>query len=154
MFSLISSDGLKMPLVFIKSGQKVNINEYIQTLENHVKPWIDPHFSLDNNVVFQQDGAPQHTSQKTWRWLQENLSKHWSKELWLPRSLDLSPFDYSIWTYVGSKACQCPHNSVNSLKASIKKEWDKIPKDYIQTTCSRFRSQLEAVIDAEGGHIE
>ena len=53
MFGLISSDGLKMPPVFIKSGQKVNTNEYIRILENHVKLWIDAHYFPDDKVVFQ-----------------------------------------------------------------------------------------------------
>ena len=97
MFGLISSDGLKMPVVFIKSGQKNDPNEDIRTLENHVKPWINAHYSPDHNAVLQQDGAPPYISQKTQRWLQENLPKHWSKELWLPGSPYFSPLDYSIW---------------------------------------------------------
>ena len=122
MFGLISSDGLKIPPVFIKSGLTVDINEYILTLENHVKPWIDSHYSPDENVVFQHDKSSPHTSHKIHRWHQGNLTKHWSKELWPPGSPDFSPLDYLIWAYVGSKACQHPHNSVNSLKTTIKKE--------------------------------
>ena len=94
IFGLISSDGLKMPLVITKPGQKVNTNEYIRTLENYIKPWIDPYYSLDDNIVLQQDGAPPHKPQKAQRWLQENLPKHWSKELRPPGSPDLSPLDY------------------------------------------------------------
>ena len=97
MFGLISSDGLKMLPVFIKSGQRVDSNEYIRTLEDHVKPWIVAHYSPDDNVMFHQDGAPPHTSQKTQRWLQDNLVKHWSKELRPPGSSDLSPFDYLMY---------------------------------------------------------
>ena len=117
MFDLISSDDLKMPPVFIKSCQKGDTNEYIQTVENHVKAWIDAHYSLNDKVVSQQDGAPPHTSQKTQRWLQEDPPKHWSKEIWSPGSPDLSPLHYSIWAYMELRGCQCPHNSVNSLKA-------------------------------------
>ena len=60
---------------------KVDTNEYIRTVENHVKPWIDAHYFPDNNVVFFQDRASPHLSQKIQRWPQENMPKHRSKEL-------------------------------------------------------------------------
>ena len=37
--------------------------------------------------VFQQDGAPAHTSKQTQEWLNENVPNFISKEEWLPSSL-------------------------------------------------------------------
>ena len=41
-----------------------------------------------------------------------------------------------------------------TLKASIRAAWANMSKDYIIKTCKAFRPQLEAMIEAEGGHIE
>lgn len=153
VFGAVASNGLKMPPVFIKEGLKVNTEVYIGILKDHLMPWIKVNFGEDQLVVFQQDGAPCHTSNRTQAWLTENLN-FWSKELWPPSSPDLNPLDYSIWAYVQAKACETPHPSVDSLKSSIRKAWNSMPASYITTVCSRFRPRLEQVIENQGGHIE
>ena len=65
VFGLISSDGKKMPLVFIEQGAKINANVHIDILRQHVKPWIERNYTEVDNVIFQQDGAPPHTANKT-----------------------------------------------------------------------------------------
>ena len=122
-------------------------------LKNQVLPWIKANFNEHEEVVFQQDGAPSHTSKKTQTWLKESM-KFWPKHLWPPSSPDLNPFDYSIWAYVQAKACENSHPSVASLKSSITKAWNSMSVTYVTKVCSRFRSRLEKVIDNEGGHIE
>ena len=87
MFGLISSDGLKMLSVFIKSCQKVDTNEHIRTLENHVKPWIDVHYSPGDNVVFLPEDPEEAPGEPV---------KTLAKRVMAPGSPDLSPLDYSI----------------------------------------------------------
>ena len=53
-----------------------------------------------------------------------------------------------------TEACKTPHNNVDSLKASIRAAWDNMSEDYIIKTCKAFRPRLEAMLEAEGGHIE
>ena len=91
-------------------------------MKDHLLPWIKANFDEDDYIVFQQDGAPCHTSKRTQAWLTENLN-FWSKELWPPSSPDLNPLDYSIWAYVQDRACQHAHPNENSLKSSIRKAW-------------------------------
>ena len=55
----------------------------------------------EGNYVFQQDGAPAHTSKRTEEF---NLVAVWTKEMWPPQSPDLNPLDYSIWANVEKDA--------------------------------------------------
>lgn len=153
VFGAVASNGLAMPPVFIKEGLKVNTEVYIGILKDHLMPWIKANFGKDQFVVFQQDGAPCHTSKRTQAWLAENLN-FWSKEFWPPSSPDLNPLDYSIWANIQAKACETSHPSVDSLKSSIRKAWASMSASYITTVCSRFRPRLEQVIENQGGHIE
>ena len=51
-----------------------------------------------NGWIFQKDGAPSHTLNRTQQWCHENLGwdGFWPKEMWPPCSLELSPMDFSI----------------------------------------------------------
>ena len=43
---------------------------------------------------------------------------------------------------------------MNSLKASVELEWANMSRDYIRKVCSKFCPRVEAVIAADGSHIE
>ena len=53
-----------------------------------------------------------------------------------------------------AEACKTPHSNRETLKASIRKAWNNMSKEYIVKTCKAFRPCLEAMIEANGGHIE
>jgi hypothetical protein len=101
-----------------QEGLKVNTDVYIGLLEKYLKPWLIENYP-NEDFVFQQDGAPAHTSHRTQAWFGENNIPFWRKELWPPSSPDLNPLDFSVWSVVESKACATSHNSVKALKASI-----------------------------------
>jgi len=66
----------KMPPVFIPAGVKVNTDVYIGILQKHVLPWTKREYP-DGEFIWQQDGAPCHTSKRSQEWLLENM-KHMS----------------------------------------------------------------------------
>ena len=115
-------------------------------LKDHVLPWMKANFGAPQHVIFQQDGAPCHTSKRTQAWLKENM-EFWPKDIWPPSSPDLNFFDFSIWAYVQANACERSHPSVGALKASITKAWNSKTDSYIEKVCSRFRPRLEKVIE-------
>lgn len=153
VFGLVSSDGKKMPPVFVPSGVRINTEVYIDILAQKVKPWIEANYP-DGTYVFQQDGAPCHTSRKTQEWLDTNLAAFWSKDMSPPQSPDLTPLDYSVWATVEERACKKPHSSVTALERSIKRSWTQMTDSYIQKTCRSFRQRLQTVIKLEGARFE
>ena len=97
VWAAVSDCGKKSPLVFIEKGVKINTEVYLQMLENKVLPWLNEN-QWENGWVFQQDGAPSHTSNQTQQWCRDNfgLDSFWPKEMWPPCSPDLNPMDFSI----------------------------------------------------------
>jgi hypothetical protein len=153
VLGVVASDGNKCPAIFVPDGAKVNSEAYISLLESKVLPWLKKTYPA-GNYVWQQDGAPAHTSRRTQEWLGANMSKFWDKTVWPPSSPDLNPLDYSVWSVIEAKACKTPHSSVDTLKASITKAWRMMTKAYLIKTCHSFRRRVEAVIEMEGGNFE
>jgi hypothetical protein len=73
--------------------------------------------------------------------------------MWPPSSPDLNPLDFSIWAYIQSKACNCQHPNLESLKVAVEEHWNNMVEDYIMKVCSKFRPRIKAVIEAEGSYI-
>ena len=95
MLGVVSSDGQRMPPFWFPCGLKVGTKEYLEVMEGTVKPWLDEHYP-EGNYIWQQDGAPGHTSNKTEKWCKDNLANFWEKTLWPPSSPNLNPLDYAI----------------------------------------------------------
>jgi len=153
VLGVVASDGKKCPPIFVPAGVKVNTEAYIDLLATKVVPWLKKTYP-NGNYIWQQDGAPAHTSKKTQDWLRANMANFWDKTTWPPSSPDLNPLDFSVWGVVESKACMTSHASIDTLKTSIVKVWRAMKKDYLVKTCKQFRPRLEKVIELEGGLFE
>ena len=147
----VASDGRAAPLIWFPVGYRLTGADYVKSLEDKLLPWVQANYP-DMNVVFQQDGAPAHTSKKAQAWLEDNIP-FWSKNLWPPYSPDANPLDFTFWVHVESKACKVRHPNVEALKAAVNQHWEAMSKDYILKGCQDFRIRLEAIIDAKGGYI-
>ena len=143
----------KSPLIFVPQGAKVNTNAYIETILTPALQAVKKHFK-DKPFIFQQDGAPSHTSKKTQKWCQDHFPGFWSKEVWPPSSPDLNPMDFCVWSLLEADACVSSHVSVGALKSSVEKAWAKIPQETLRKAAEGFRGRPERVIQARGGHIE
>jgi AraC-like DNA-binding protein len=153
VLGVMASDGNCCPPIFIAAGEKVNAAIYQELLRQHVVPWLQRTYP-GGNYVFQQDSAPAHAARTTQEFLKENMSSHWSPDLWPPYSPDLNPLDFSIWSVLETKVQATPHKNLASLKAAIRREWTAMDANYIRAACRPFRRRLELVIAAGGGCIE
>jgi transposase len=90
VLSVISNEGDVMPPHFFQKGQRVDAEAYIHVLRTVVEPWMRQ-VAAGRHFVFQQDGAPAHTANKTQKWLRDNLPEFWEKEFWPPSSPDCNP---------------------------------------------------------------
>ncbi|QQP53735.1 Putative transposable element [Caligus rogercresseyi] len=153
VLGVVGSDGQKMPPHFFPCGLKINTEEYLKVLRRVVLPWIKATYP-GQDVVWQQDSAPAHGANKTQKWQKTNMPKFWAKEVWPSSSPDLNPLDYAVWGELERHACATPHPSVEALKASILEAWANMSSNFVVKSCRIFRRRVEAVIKAEGGHIE
>ena len=144
----------KTPLIFVEPGVKIDKHYYIdKILEAVVIPWARKTFK-SKKWLFQQDGAPAHTARLTQKWFRDNLIDFISKEEWPGYSPDLNPMDFSVWGYLENKACATPHKNLNSLKASLIREWNKMPLDMLRATVEAVPTRLKACINSNGNRFE
>jgi len=125
----------------------------VEILRTKVKPWMED-VAAGRPYVFQQDGAPAHTSHLVQNWLSDHVDMFWSKDFWPPNSPDLNPLDYYVWGVVERFTNKARHPNVASLHAAIEAAFIKMDRAQLTTACSRFRKRIEAVIEAQGSYIE
>ena len=144
----------RSPLLFIPTGMKLNSERYVlDILEGCLLPWAEQHFK-DEPWTFQQDLAPSHGSKFTQSWILRKIPSFISKEDWPARSPDLNPLDYSIWSIMEKRVCSTPHQTLESLKAKLIKEWDAIPQETLRAACDSFPVRLKAVVKNKESYIE
>ena len=153
VLAVISNEGDVMPPHFFEPKQKVNKEVDLSVMEKKVKPWMD-RVARGREYTFHQDSAPCHTAKIVLKWLKENVPHFWSPWYWPPNSPDCNPCDYWLWSKVEKDACSTYHNTVESLKRDIVKAFKNLEREQVKKVCSRFRSRLQRVVQADGGHIE
>ncbi|CAB3226072.1 unnamed protein product [Arctia plantaginis] len=153
VLGVVSNEGHVMPPHFFSHGLRVNAAAYTEGLKTVVKPWID-RVRGERPYVFQQDSAPSHKAMTTQDCMSENLHDHITPNLWPPSSPDLNPLDFYVWGVVERDTSKHPHNTLESLKATITRVMTQMNKDHLLRACRRFRQRIEAVIAAEGDFIE
>jgi hypothetical protein len=153
VWGAITSNG-KCPLVFFEPGEKVNAELYLtKVLEGALLPWTRRHFNRCH-WIFQQDGATAHTSRRVQEWCKNRLPEFIAKDEWPPRSPDLNPLDFSVWSVMERKVHATTHVNRDSLKKTILKAWDELSPEYLRPTVDSVPRRLRAVISARGGLFE
>lgn len=149
----LSKDGKALPPICVKGN--FNSTQYRYLLAHKVFPALDRTYGR-GRWVWQQDGAPCHTSEAIQKYLVGRLGSRgfWPKDFWPPSSPNLNPLDYHVWTRVEEKACSRPHSNIIDLKKSVDAAWNSMNMEDLRTACGAFRRRLEACIAAEGSIFE
>lgn len=144
----------KGKLHFVDEKAKINSDYYI----NNLLPELvdDCRTLLPNDFIFQQDGAPAHTSRQTQNWIEQNCPNFISKDEWPPNSPDLNPLDYHVWGAMLHKYQKLSPKPTNKeqLKLALQEIWNKLPQDSINKAILAFRKRLKACVSADGRHFE
>ena len=98
--------------------------------------------------------AAQNTAKSTQNWLKANLKDHWSKEILPPSSKECNPSDHFKWSEVEREVNRHPHNTLASLRSKVSEEMADMDRKVVIRACKKFRSRIEAVVEASGDFIE
>lgn len=153
VLAVVSSEGHKMPPHFFAKDETVTADVYLRVLSTVIKPWMDK-TSNGDPYVYQQDGAPAHTSRKVQAWLAANVPEFWAKDMWPPNSPDLNPLDFYVWGELEARTNKQRHPNTDSLRLAIQLACRRLSKASLKKACKSFRSRLEAVVANDGGYIE
>lgn len=134
---------------------KVNSENYMKLLDDNLLPDCRRLYP-GNDYVFQQDGAPSHTSRVTQAYLEDATPEFIKKDEWPPQSPDCNPMDYAIWDSLKEKVYEGRRDKFTeqALKDSILASWERISLEEIRKSISAWKKRLRCVVEEDGGHIE
>jgi hypothetical protein len=99
--------------------RNVTSHNYLDMLELFAVPQID-----DDNVIFQQDGAPGHYANIVMEFLDEIFPRRWIGKCgwkqWPPRSPDLTPLVFYFWGCVKQIVYSVRIHNIQHLKQRIR----------------------------------
>lgn len=123
---------------------KILDDEFLQTLE---------HFGLErNDIIFQQDNDPKHTSKAATQWFKNHNIKVLQ---WPAQSPDLNPIEH-LWWHLKQQlaAYETEPVSMHQLWERVEEEWDKIPPQVCFNLVESMPRRIAAVLKAKGGYTK
>jgi hypothetical protein len=130
----------------------VNSIYYVRNILPHAKREGRKLFKTDH-WVFQQDGAPAHTSDISQRWCKNNLSYFLDKNHWPPNSPDLNPLDYYYWNAVVTRMKRNIFYDKKSFIKEIKRAMQLIQIEEIKKSIQSFNKRVRKVEKNNGRYI-
>ena len=106
----------------------------------------------ENDLIFQQDNDPKHTSRTAQVWFDEQGIKLLD---WPAQSPDLNPIEHT-WNHL--KRCLSGYENaptgVHQLWERVVEQWKKISVEQCQKWIESMPRRIEAVIKAKGAHTK
>ena len=113
---------------------------------------------VNTKTVFQQDGAPAHTSRMVIDFLNHRFSGRLisksSNLLWPPRSPDLNPLDFYFWSHMKQKVHEGSPQTRMEVKNLISAFVSSISPDLLGRVIQQFNVRIRRCIAAKGGLFE
>ena len=75
---------------------RMDTNQYVSILEDHMLPSLDESEICEEVVIFQQNNDPKHTSKKAKKWMEDHNITHLD---WPVQSPDISPIEHQ-WVHM------------------------------------------------------
>lgn len=141
----------------------LNGTTYFNLLEEIIDPMITDTLEHDNNLLedqltFQQDGAPPHYDRRVRQFLNERFPGRWIGRRgpieWPARSPDLSPLDFFLWGHLKSKIYATPPADLAELRQRIVTECRLLTPEVFANVRKAFENRLYHCMEVSGGHFE
>ena len=108
--------------------------------------------------VFQQDGAPPHTTQMVRDWLAskfgDRVISNKTERPWPTRSPDLSPLNFWYWNACEVELRRHPPSSMAELRATVNSHAKRMSSAEIRKAVNNVSKRAEACIAAGGDNFK
>lgn len=135
----------------------MNAAQYCSILTRGLVPTLDAatllsDFPARDELIFQHDNDPKHTSALAKSWLEAQGLRVMS---WPAQSPDLNPIEH-VWAELKRRLGQYPEapRGAFELWSRVEIEWKRIPLDYCRRLVESMPSRVKAVISARGAHTK
>jgi hypothetical protein len=135
-----------------KIDGKMDADLYVQILDEDLQASIEFYDKSPEDIIFQQDNDPKHTSGKAKRWFQDNDIKVLS---WPAQSPDINPIEH-LWGQLKRKLKNYDHppGGILELWERVEKEWNEIKAEECQKLIESMPRRVQAILKAKGGYTK
>lgn len=138
---------------------RLNGTNYANFLSDDLPDLLeDVTLELRRDMMFQQDGAPPHFSNRARRVLNEKFPNSWigrgGPRNWPPRSPDLSPLDYFLWGLIKEFVYRDTVDTRMQLEEKLMESLGTITPEMLRSACANLIKRAQLCIEMEGGHFE
>lgn len=137
--------------------------KYLDVLENRIIPCINRAIEEDmnlfeNEIVFQQDGAPPHYAAPVRQFLDDHFPGRWigrrGPTEWPPRSPDLTPSDFFLWGHLKSKVYEIESTTLEDLRENIMRHCREITPEILNHVRAAMEARLYHCMEVGGNVFE
>ncbi|GFV06500.1 DUF4817 domain-containing protein [Trichonephila clavipes] len=140
-----------------EEGHNVTVNgdRYRAMITNFFIPELNNHDVQE--LWFQQDGATCHTARATIDLLKDTfgdrLISRFGPVNWPPRSCDLTPLDYFLWSYVKSLVYADKPRTLDHFEDNIRRVIADIRPQMLEKVIENWTSRLDYIRASRGSHM-
>jgi hypothetical protein len=109
----------------------------------------------ERNCWFHQDSTTAHTAASTMEILDEFLGENViSKELWSPRSPDLTSSDFFLWSYLKDTVYRSNPRDLKQLKMNITRAIEEVNEGTLTKVARNVVKRVDKCIEMNGHHFQ
>jgi len=135
-----------------KIDGKMDGDLYVKILDEDLRASVEFYDKSLDDLIFQQDNDPKHTSKKAKTWFKNNDIKVLP---WPAQSPDLNPIEH-LWDHLKRRLGEYERPSVGMMELwdRVEKEWGKIEAGVCQNLIESMPRRVAAVVKAKGGYTK
>ena len=135
-----------------KIDGRMDADLYCQIMEDELQKSLAFYGKTVEDVIFQQDNDPKHTSKKAQTWFRD----HGFKVLkWPAQSPDLNPIEH-LWSHLKRKLAEYeePPKGIQELWEWVEEEWEKIGVETCRGLIESMPRRVRVVYESKGGYTK